>query len=706
MALSLFVEGLLDPITMGQGYFDPLLVALSYGVAVLASYTTLTLANRVAKSTGRSAIQWLVAGSFAMGTGIWSMHFLGMLAFSMDMPFSYDLTLTLLSLVVGVLSSSFAIYVASRNQVGWLKLVGSGLFLGPGIAGMHYTGMAAMKMEATISYDPVLFSLSIVIAILASIAALWIATHLTRESKRIGLVKFGAALVMGIAICGMHYTGMAAAIYTPVQGFIPDPNAETPDHTILTIGVLLGTLIILAFTLVAAYFEKKLNVEKQVGERLSQIIEERTQDLKRQAQDLQESKSQLEKEIEERRLVEQEVLRLGKIMDETSTEIYLIDAETFVFVNVNNGACKNLGYSKEELLKLTPIDLELDSTEQSLRELVKPLLRGEKEHLTFDTQHVRKDGSTYLVKVNVQYSNSFDKPLFVEIVEDITERKLLESQLAQAQKLESIGQLAAGVAHEINTPIQYIGDNTNFLKDSFEEIEDLIKLYDTTLSMAKAGTLTADEVQQVENELEDADFDFLAEEIPKAIQQSIEGIERVAKIVRAMKEFSHPGQEEKTMANINKALETTVTVARNEWKYVADIKLDLDPSLPEVLCLPGELNQVFLNILVNAAHAITAKLEESSEEKGAITLRTKADEDWLEIQIQDTGGGIPEHAQKRVFDPFFTTKSVGKGTGQGLSIAYSVVVEKHEGQLFFKTEPGVGTTFFIRLPLLHQLDPA
>ncbi|GIX49666.1 MAG: hypothetical protein KatS3mg131_3877 [Candidatus Tectimicrobiota bacterium] len=274
---------------------------------------------------------------------------------------------------------------------------------------------------------------------------------------------------------------------------------------------------------------------------------------------------------------------------------------------------------------------------------------------------------------------------------DITERKLLQSQLAQAQKLEAIGQLAAGIAHEINTPTQYVGDNLRFLRDAFADLLTLLDAYQ------ESGC--GERQQELEALAARLDLPYLRQEIPVALEQALDGVERVATIVRAMKDFSHPGVEEKTPIDLNKALESTVTVARNEWKYVAELVLDLDPDLPLVPCLPGELNQVFLNIVVNAAHAIADVVGDGSQGKGTIRVSTHRDGDWVEVRISDTGTGIPEAIRERIFDPFFTTKEVGKGTGQGLAIAHDVVVKKHGGHLTFETEVGKGTTFIVRLPV-------
>lgn len=280
---------------------------------------------------------------------------------------------------------------------------------------------------------------------------------------------------------------------------------------------------------------------------------------------------------------------------------------------------------------------------------------------------------------------------------DITDRKELERQLTHAQKLESIGQLAAGIAHEINTPTQYVSDNTRFIKDSFDDLLSLVEQLLQFLETCKAESGESETTRAIDELEEEIELDFLRDEVPKAIDQSLEGLERISSIVLAMKKFSHPGESGMRPLDINDALENTIMVSRNEWKYVADVDTDFDASLDPVLCYPDDLNQVFLNVIVNAAHAIGDKVQ-GTEQKGRITLGTRDLGDTVEITIADTGTGIPESNRTRLFDPFFTTKKVGKGTGQGLSISYSVVVDKHRGEIFFDSVDGEGTTFHIRIP--------
>jgi two-component system NtrC family sensor kinase len=289
---------------------------------------------------------------------------------------------------------------------------------------------------------------------------------------------------------------------------------------------------------------------------------------------------------------------------------------------------------------------------------------------------------------------------------EIAERKALEQnrqtmevQLRQAHKLEAVGQLAAGVAHEINTPIQYIGDNTRFVQDSFQTIQQILNGHQELLNAVKNGALTPELITRAEQLLQASDLEYLFIQIPSAIKETLEGVDRVTKIVRAMKEFSHPGSKEKSAADLNHAIETTITVARNEWKYIADIKLDFDPDLPLVSCFIGEFNQAILNLIVNASHAIGDVIKQKPGTKGVITIATRRDGDFAEVRVSDTGTGIPEAARSRIFEPFFTTKEVGKGTGQGLAVVYGSIVKRHGGTVTFETESGQGTTFIIRLPI-------
>lgn len=388
---------------------------------------------------------------------------------------------------------------------------------------------------------------------------------------------------------------------------------------------------------------------------------------------------------------------------EQAAEMIIITATDGTIQYVNPAFERITGYRRDEAIGQSAFMLHSGSQDLAFYDqLWDGLKRGEVWSGRLCNR--RKDGTCYEAKSTISPVRDGTGSIvnYVSVESDITQELALETQLRQAQKLESIGQLAAGIAHEINTPTQYVGDNTRFVRDSFEGLLQLVEAYGELAESVRRGEASPAMVARIDEIAAEVDMEFLSEEVPKAIEESLEGVERVTKIVRAMKEFSHPGVQEKVPVDLNRAIETTITVARNEWKYVADLETDFDETIPQVPCLPGDINQVFLNIIINASHAIGDVVEAAGEGKGRIDINTRRDGKWVEIRIRDTGGGIPEAVRSRVFDPFFTTKEVGKGTGQGLAISHSVVVDKHSGQLTFETEAGKGTTFIIRLPILPK----
>jgi two-component system, NtrC family, sensor kinase len=286
-----------------------------------------------------------------------------------------------------------------------------------------------------------------------------------------------------------------------------------------------------------------------------------------------------------------------------------------------------------------------------------------------------------------------------KLAKALDELRLTQAKLLQAQKLEAIGQLAAGIAHEVNTPAQYVNDNVTFLQRAFDKLLRLLDAHASLAEGVRAGDATPQAVNAIDTLRAGIKLDYLTRQVPRAIEQSLEGLGQICSIVKAMKEFSHPSGAEKQPFDIHDIIESTSIVAKNEWKYVAELQLDFDWSLPPVLLLRNEFSQVMLNLIVNAAHAIAGSLPAGSTKKGKIVVSTRAVGGNVEVRVIDDGGGIPEAVRARVFEPFFTTKAVGKGTGQGLAIAYSVVVDKHGGSISFDSEEGRGTSFIITLPL-------
>lgn len=284
---------------------------------------------------------------------------------------------------------------------------------------------------------------------------------------------------------------------------------------------------------------------------------------------------------------------------------------------------------------------------------------------------------------------------------ELKRREALENQLAHAQKMESVGQLAAGVAHELNTPIQFVGDNLNFLKSSFEDVEALLTRIELFLDTCRNDDRLEAQVSSIDEIRQDIDLDFLREEIPLAAAQALDGTDTLTRIVKAMKVFSHPGRKSFEAIDLNQLVESTLDVSRSEWKYHAQLVKDFCDDLPLVDCVPGELSQAVLNLIVNAANAMSG---DSAGLNSLLTVRTRKEGDEAVIEVSDTGYGIPSKIRHRVFDPFFTTKGVGEGTGQGLSITYRIIVELHKGTLDFDSVVGEGTTFSVRLPIRQNLE--
>lgn len=386
---------------------------------------------------------------------------------------------------------------------------------------------------------------------------------------------------------------------------------------------------------------------------------------------------------------------LERVLDGIQAGIMVVDPNTRRIESINDAALDMLQATKEDVIGKTCDIFCWQNVDGS--EVVGCPARHSRIH-DWELRMHRMDGSVLPVSKTVIEESVDGENKFIEIIFDITARKDLERRLSLAQKLESIGQLSAGIAHEINTPAQYLGDNMKFFAGAFTDILALASGFRECTTPKDGNDCEDDSCALSLSMWDDIDMDYLIEEIPPALVQSQDGVRRITSIVQAMKRFSHPGIDHKQYADINEALETTVTVCRNEWKYHSNVVFELTPGLPLVPCYINDLNQAFLNIVVNAAHAITSSVE-GKDEQGVITIRTSKDGSWVIVEIEDTGIGIPESVLPRIFDPFFTTKEVGLGTGQGLALCYTIIVEKHGGTINYSSQPGAGTKCTIELPL-------
>ena len=390
------------------------------------------------------------------------------------------------------------------------------------------------------------------------------------------------------------------------------------------------------------------------------------------------------------------------IMDDMAEGLYTVDGDGKL-TSMNRAASEMLGWAEKELLgasvhavvHATP----WHGTPQPESDCPLRRIRTAGQSVqTVDETFVRRDGTTFEVACSVApLETGGGLPGAVVTFRDMTEVRRAELEARHDQKLESLGRLSAGLAHEINTPIQFVGDNTRFLADAYRDMLDLLLVYRECMAPALGELRWSERTERAQQAEAKADVEYLAAEIPAAVSQSLEGVERVASLVRAMKSFSYKDSTEQSYADLNEAIRTTLTVARNEVKYVADVVLDLG-ELPEVLCHLGDLNQVFLNLLVNAADALKDKAE-----RGEIRISSRVEGPTAVLSFADNGTGIPEDIQQSIFEPFFTTKEVGKGTGQGLALARAVL-EKHGGSIEVRSVVGEGTEFILRLPVAGKPD--
>ena len=360
-------------------------------------------------------------------------------------------------------------------------------------------------------------------------------------------------------------------------------------------------------------------------------------------------------------------------------------------------AADTIGRHFAEFVPATELDRLAELVERATAEQVDGVVR-------FESHFDRSDGERRNIQVTVvqQLDRSGNVTGAMGTLTDVTDRHRDELQLRHSQKMEAVGRLAAGIAHEINTPIQFIGDNLVFLSESFERVVGLLERYRSALGGGD-GKLSWAERQEILRSAEDqADIEFVTSEVPEAVSSALEGTRRVAKIVRAMKAFDHPNRAEPQPVDLNEIISNTLIVSRNELKYVADVHTDLG-ELPTTVGDPSDLGQVFLNILVNAADAIREG-GVGTADLGRITVRTWSEGDMVRVAVADTGPGVPAEIQDRLFDPFFTTKDVGKGTGQGLPLARALI-ERHGGSIWFESDDR-GTTFHVALPRERVEAPA
>ena len=402
--------------------------------------------------------------------------------------------------------------------------------------------------------------------------------------------------------------------------------------------------------------------------------------------------------------------RLEYLIDNTPAIIYSsVPSGDFKMTFVSANASRVLGYDPEEMVADPNFwfnHIHPDDIPTIFSSLAMVFVEGQRTYeyrfrasdgrylWMHDTLRLIRDAEGHPLEVIGSLTDITDRRLIEEALKKTgEEQKLLieklqqaQAQLLQSEKMASIGQLAAGVAHEINNPVGFVNSNMGSLRNYVETLFKVIEGYDAALARTNSSPEMNAEIAKLK---EEADLEFLKDDVTALVKESMDGLKRVKDIVQSLKDFSHVGETDWQMADLHHGLDSTLNIAHNEFKYKATIDKQYG-ELPLVKCLASQLNQVFMNLIVNASHAI--------KESGVITIRTGTEGDWVWVEIGDNGVGIPEENLSRIFEPFFTTKPVGQGTGLGLSLSYSIV-NKHGGRIDVESEVGKGTRFIIRLPI-------
>jgi PAS domain S-box-containing protein len=726
--------------------YDYHLVALSVVIAICASYAALDLAGRVTAARGLARGLWLMGGASAMGLGIWSMHYIGMLAFSLPIPVRYDWPTVVVSLIAAILASAVALYVVSRKTMSPWRAAAGSIPMGAGIATMHYTGMEAMRLAAMCHYDVRLVTLSVILAIVISFVALWL-SFLSREQKKAGdLRKIASAVVMGAAIPVMHYTGMAACSFMPTSE-VPDFSHAVSISTLGTVGIVTVTMLVLGLAVLTSVFDRRYSaqtLELESAEQRYRLLFERSlagvirttldgpildcnltcarilgyasreeliaspmidryfdpEDRNAFIARLKAEKSLTNYEHCLRKkdgspvwLLGSANLVEGKDGEPPVNEETLIDIterkkaeETFRkafnanpepmsiatisegrYIDVNESFLRVMGYRRDEVIGRTAIDLRIWDRPED-RDRVIELLRKEGSIRNFETIFRTKSGERRSALDSSEIIEVAGQKCMISIFRDTTEQKLLEKQLRQAQKMEAIGQLSGGIAHDFNNLLSVIIGYSEVIEERLPQSDPLHKK---------------------------------CEEISKAAQSA-------ASLTRQLLAFSRQQMLEPKVLDLNAIVRNLEKMLRRLIGEDLDFRASLDLHLGSIMADQGQIEQVIVNLVVNARDAMpqggkvtieTANVD--LDESDARRHSPQQPGPYVLLTVSDTGVGMDAETQAHIFEPFFTTKELGKGTGLGLSTVYGVV-RQSGGHIWVYSEPGHGTTFKVYLPRTGQ----
>jgi PAS domain S-box-containing protein len=623
------------------GSYDYSEVARSVFIAIAASYAALDLTGRVTAARGRIRLAWLGGGATAMGIGVWAMHFKGMLAFHLPVPVEYHWPTVLASLLVAILASAVALYVASRQKMGPTEALTGSFIMGSGIAGMHSIGMAAMRLPATTTFSPLLVTFSVLFAILFSLVALLMAFDLREETKWTVPRRLGSATVMGLAVSAMHYTGMAAATFIPAS--LPNLSHAVSISPLGNNGIAIVTLIVLVAAMVTSSVDRRASAGvQQLNQELERRVAERTLELEAVNQTLR-------KEIAEREQA-QEALRRS----EDRLRLVVDTLPALVWSKLPDG---NADFLNQRFREYTGLTLE-EGLGWGWMNAFHPEDRAEEEWRTAfaagepfekEARLRRADGAYrwFMLRAAPLRDERGSVVKWYGTTADIEDRKRAEEALQEAQdklahvtRVLAMGELAAAIAHEVNQPLTAIVTNANF-----------------SLRQLKGSTANLDE-------------------LGAAITEIVNDATRASAVISRIRGLLVKGSPRRTELDINGVIQDVLTLLRNELtRNRVSLRTDLASNLPRVPGDPVQLQQVLINLVVNAIEAMRTSADRPRE----LQIRLEKQARGIVVQVQDSGPGIAPELADRIFEPFFTTKA--EGIGMGLSISRSII-ESHGGQLW------------------------
>ena len=635
------------------GSYDYGEVGRSVFIAIAASYAALDLAGRVTAASGRIRAAWLTGGAAAMGIGIWAMHIKGMLAFHLPVPVEYHWPTFLASLLVAMLASAVALYVASRQKIGMVEALIGSVIMSAGIAGMHYMGMAAMRLPAIARFSLLLVTISVLFAFIFSLVALMMAFDLREETRWTVPRRLGSATVMGLAVSAMHYSGMAAATFIPASP--PDLSYAVSISPFANSGIAIVTLIVIVAAMVTSSVDRRASVEVQ---RLNQELERRVAERTLQ---LEEVNQALRKEIVDRKRTEDELKKqkevFQNIFEDIPVMIGFVGKDGHLEL-VNPEWQRTLGWTQEEIRE-PGLDIYAELfPDPEYRQVFFEVVAASTGEWTDLKVKVREGRVIDVAAAFVLLSDGSS----LGIGKDITEWKRTQAALQEAQdnlarvtRVIGMGELVASIAHEINQPLTAVLMNGNF-----------------SLRQITSGMPNLEEVQ-------------------KAIAEIVEDANRISAVISRVRGLLKKGAVDRVRLDINEVIEEVSVLVRSEAaRNLVHVRLELDTALPRVLGDRVQLQQVLINLVMNGIDAMGAVTDRTR----TLNLTSFPHGNGVLVRVQDSGSGIDTDPVERIFEPFFTTKP--QGIGMGLSISRSII-ESHGGRLW--AEPGSpGAIFYFTLP--------